>query len=135
MAKIRLIILTTILFSYINTQALSTTYDPCIYVKSSSLNSTIDVCIKAGDCCAFKWSYNIDYTSKDKVDFITCVSRKALIKVNPGVNYITEYLWGLEDVEVMNTILANGITYYGCESSFLYFKLLMSIGLFILLVI
>lgn len=84
---------------YIKTQS---TYDPCIYVNSSNSPTTRDTCVKAGDCCAFKFSYKVDFTTDQKVDFYSCVSRQKLLAINPNLQIA--YLSGIDDETILNDL-------------------------------
>jgi hypothetical protein len=111
----KIICLTTILlFSLAYSQTIDS-YDPCIYVNSTNSNSTIDICLKAGDCCAFKFSYNVDFSSNEKIDFYTCVSKKILKYYNMS-DYKTVYLSGIEDTDVQ-TELKSTLKVYGTGCS------------------
>lgn len=109
------------------------TYDPCIYVNSTNSNSTVDICLKAGDCCAFKFSYNVDFTSNEKVDFYSCVSKKILKYYNMS-DYKTVYLSGIEDTEVQAELKSTLKVYgKGCKSRNVITNMVLVIFLMFLL--
>ena len=108
-------LITIILFSFITCQGMDK-YDPCIYVNSSNSNTTIDTCLKAGDCCAFQFSYNVDFTSNEKVDFYSCVSKSILSYYNNS-DYKTVYLSGIEDTDIQSQLKSTLKVYgTGCSS-------------------
>ena len=125
-----------IIYLIANINSQNITFDPCIYVNSSSYNSTIDTCLNAGNnCCAFKWSYIIEMNSSTGQNFITCVNRNTLLQYS-GADFIEKYLSGIDDPTVYKTIKANGIQLFGCNtSSFMRLSLITLSTLLILIVI
>jgi hypothetical protein len=112
----KIVCLTTILVFICSYSQPIDSYDPCIYVSSTNSNSTIDICLKAGDCCAFQFSYDVDFTSNQKIDFYSCVSKKILKYYNMS-DYKTVYLSGIEDADVQAQLKSTLKVYgTGCSS-------------------